>query len=1076
MRMHARTLSLSARIVLGVLAAYLGAVWTLTTLVASHLGETLQRDAASQQFATVAFLARQLQTDFSDRQQALRLLAKDISRTALTRPSELEQVLKQRPLVASLFNGGVSVVSARAQVLASTPDAVLQPGATLADEAAVQAALQSAQAGIGTAHIDGPSRLPLFHLVVPLVQDNDRAYGALVATVNLLGNGFLDSVTDERYGASGTYVLVDPQARIIVTAGDRRRILQALPPVGRIPEVDRFIAGQEGTARYTSPSGTEVLSSSKRLTAPPWDLGITQPASEAFAGLQRQQARLYAIALGLSLLGVLVGVPLLRRELRPIRDAALRLRQMSDGTVPQQPLPMPAQSDVGELIAGFNAVVQTLTARETLLRDLFDTSSVGILLVDTEMRITQANQCMAELFGCPLSELLGVEYAELLDPSQRDIGRLRTLALLDAKLDTVDVDRLFLRRDGRNFWGRLTGRRIYGPDGQLLGLLGAITDINERKRLQQFDSFRSQTLEMLARDEPLDAILLQTVQGVEALHPQSRCSCLLLSADGLHIGRSFGPSLPDFYNQAITGLPIGPTTGSCGAAAYLGQRVVVDNIATHPNWAPYRELAAQAGLGACWSQPIFAGDGRVLGTFAVYYEQPSTPTDTDITIIEQTARLAAIAIERSEDALRLRDSEEHFRLLTEGVSDVVWRQDRHNVFTYISPADERMRGYPASEVVGQHVFALMTEESIARIQALSAQRAQADSRDIASNTLTFILEQKCKWGGSVWTEVRSTAERDENGVITGFRGITRDITERRKAEAQLQLAASVLTHAQEGIMITAPDGHILEVNAAFSDITGYTREEVLGATPRILSSGRNAPDFYAAMFETLRTTGRWQGEIWNRRKDGTVYAQNETISAVHDASGQLLHYVSLFSDITALKEHQARLEHSAHFDALTDLPNRVLLMDRLHQGMVHAQRRQELLALVFLDLDGFKEVNDQHGHAVGDQLLKTLALRMRSALRDGDTLARLGGDEFVAVLIDLPDADASVPLLQRLLHAAAEPVQLEQHQVQVSASLGVTYYPQPGNVDADMLLRQGDQAMYLAKMGGKNRFHIFSAA
>jgi len=185
--------------------------------------------------------------------------------------------------------------------------------------------------------------------------------------------------------------------------------------------------------------------------------------------------------------------------------------------------------------------------------------------------------------------------------------------------------------------------------------------------------------------------------------------------------------------------------------------------------------------------------------------------------------------------------------------------------------------------------------------------------------------------------------------------------------------------------------------------------------------------------------------------------------------------VALFSDITSHKEHQKQLEHIAHYDALTSLPNRVLLADRLHQGMVQAQRRGQLLAVAYLDLDGFKAINDNHGHEAGDQLLIALAVRMKQALREGDTLARLGGDEFVAVLTDLPDTEACVPMLTRLLAAAAQPVHIDELMLQVSASLGISFYPQTEDVDADQLLRQADQAMYQAKLAGKNRYHVFDA-
>jgi diguanylate cyclase (GGDEF)-like protein len=194
---------------------------------------------------------------------------------------------------------------------------------------------------------------------------------------------------------------------------------------------------------------------------------------------------------------------------------------------------------------------------------------------------------------------------------------------------------------------------------------------------------------------------------------------------------------------------------------------------------------------------------------------------------------------------------------------------------------------------------------------------------------------------------------------------------------------------------------------------------------------------------------------------------------VRDAQGHTRQYVALFSDITSLKEHQIQLEHIAQYDALTNLPNRVLLGDRMHQAMAQAQRRGQLMAVAYLDLDGFKSINDIHGHEAGDQLLIALASRMNLALREGDTLARLGGDEFVAVLLDLPDVSASVPMLTRLLAATAQPVHLDAQILQVSASLGVTFYPQAEEVDADLLLRQADQAMYQAKLAGKNRYHVF---
>jgi diguanylate cyclase (GGDEF)-like protein/PAS domain S-box-containing protein len=306
--------------------------------------------------------------------------------------------------------------------------------------------------------------------------------------------------------------------------------------------------------------------------------------------------------------------------------------------------------------------------------------------------------------------------------------------------------------------------------------------------------------------------------------------------------------------------------------------------------------------------------------------------------------------------------------------------------------------------------------------------------------------------------------------------VLRDITERKQAGLKLQLAADVFRHAREGITITNSDGMIIDVNDSFTRITGYSREEAIGQNPRILKSGRQESAFYSELWGTLAAQGHWSGEIWNRRKTGEVYAELIAISAVRDANGVTQQYVALFSDITALKEHQEQLEHIAHFDALTNLPNRVLLADRLQQGMAQVQRRGLHLAVAYLDLDGFKTINDVNGHEVGDQVLIALATRMRQALREGDTLARLGGDEFVAVLIDLEDMSASLPMLSRMLAAASQPIQVGDLMCQVSASIGVTFYPQEQDIDADQLMRQADQAMYQAKVAGKNRYQIFDAA
>lgn len=306
-------------------------------------------------------------------------------------------------------------------------------------------------------------------------------------------------------------------------------------------------------------------------------------------------------------------------------------------------------------------------------------------------------------------------------------------------------------------------------------------------------------------------------------------------------------------------------------------------------------------------------------------------------------------------------------------------------------------------------------------------------------------------------------------------GVYEDITVRRNSQEKLRLAASVFTYAKESISITDADGVILDVNQAFTQITGYSREEAIGQNSRILHSGRQSASFYTDMWKAILNEGYWSGELWNKRKNGEVYIESKTISAVRDKDNNTTHYVALGNDITPMKKYQHQLEHIAHYDLLTDLPNRVLLADRLGQAMLHCKRDEKSLAVVFLDLDGFKAVNDAYGHDVGDELLIALSLRMKDALRESDSLARIGGDEFVAVLTDLAIVEDCKPVLERLLLAASEPATIADVIFNVSASIGVTLYPQD-NTDADLLMRHADQAMYAAKESGRNRYHFFDTA
>lgn len=290
---------------------------------------------------------------------------------------------------------------------------------------------------------------------------------------------------------------------------------------------------------------------------------------------------------------------------------------------------------------------------------------------------------------------------------------------------------------------------------------------------------------------------------------------------------------------------------------------------------------------------------------------------------------------------------------------------------------------------------------------------------------------------------------------------------------QLQLSAQVFTQSNEGLILLDNNCNIVMVNNAFTKITGYSEEEVLGQNPRILASGRHDAEFYRSMWDSIAKNWSWQGELWNKRKDGTLYPQWLSIQCMRDTYGKLTHYIGLFVDMTERKKTEEKVQWLAHFDALTGLPNRTLLRDRSNLALSLAQRRNEPLALMFLDLDGFKNVNDSLGHNIGDELLKQFATRLKGLVREQDTISRQGGDEFVLVLPNT-DTGGATSIAEKLLAIAAEPYHIDPHELNLTASIGIAMFPSDG-IDFDTLSCSADTAMYRTKQNGRNNYCFFTA-
>lgn len=417
---------------------------------------------------------------------------------------------------------------------------------------------------------------------------------------------------------------------------------------------------------------------------------------------------------------------------------------------------------------------------------------------------------------------------------------------------------------------------------------------------------------------------------------------------------------------------------------------------------------------------------------------------------------------RAAETLALRERE--FRTLAENSPDNIARYDCQGRCLYINPAWERTLGAKVSDFIGKQPSIQYGDQYIDYYHAILKVAATGES-------ICFELKLLASDGQYQIHSIQMVAETGADEKPIGVLAVGRDISDVKLAEENLRITASVFDNSQEAIMITDANNAIIDVNPAFTHITGYSLNEVFGKDPKLLSSGHQSKTFYVEMWQSLHQHKAWRGEVWNRRKSGEIYAELLSISVICNDAGETLRHVGVFSDISYLKEHEAELDRVAHYDALTGLPNRVLLADRMKQAILHATREETLLAVCYLDLDGFKAINDNMGHETGDQVLIDVARRIENTVRGGDTIARLGGDEFV-VLLELKKGEECLITLERLVDVIAQPITIKDQIHSVSASIGVSLYPMYGE-NMDTLLRHADQAMYIAKQSGKNCFYIY---
>lgn len=786
--------SLKTRVTLFTLAIFLLSLWLLTFYANRILHRDMQRLLGDQQLSTATLAAENVNEKLSDRLAVLEVFAKVLTPAFLGNTAKLQTALEQRPFLLSLFNAGVIVLNPEGQVIAAVPSSADSTGVNFMDSDYVVAAIRDGKSTIGRPVLAKKQRVPCVNMAVPIRNAQGKVIGAVAGLTHLGTANFLDTISQGHYGKTGGFLLVAPQYRLIVTASDKRRVMEELPAPGIDPLIDRRVLGQEGTEVFVNPRGVEVLSSSKQVPAAGWFLVVSLPTEEAFAPIRDVLQRLLLATLFLTLLAGALTWWMLRRQLAPLLATVKTLAVLVQSNQYPQPLPITRPDEIGELIAGFNHLLAELGQRGVLLKQILDTSSVAIFLVDLQGRITQANQRMAQMFGYPVDGLLGREYVALVDPAERDEARQKMLALLASAIPAVDLDRRYWRADRTEFWGHLSGKRFIDTDGQEHGLIGVIADISQRKSTEE---------KLLQHTNMLSAIIENFPGGLSMMDADLRLTT---------------------YNKAFK---------------------------------------------------------QLLDFPDALFEKP---------------------------ALHLED-----------------------VLRY------------------------------------NAQRGEYGPGDVEE-------------------QVASRVERARNFEPHKFERVR-------------------------------PDGTVLEIHG----------EPVPGGG-----------------------------------------------------------FVTIYLDITERKRMEKQVHQLVFYDPLTKLPNRRLLGDRLSQAIAAGKRSGRYGALMFLDLDNFKALNDAHGHAVGDLLLVQAAKRMKACVREVDTVARLGGDEFVVMVGDLnadpAESTAQAGLIaKKVRNALAEPYRLtvkhdEQADAMVehqcTASVGVVMFIDKDGSQDDFL-RRADSAMYQAKEAGPNLIRFY---
>jgi diguanylate cyclase (GGDEF)-like protein/PAS domain S-box-containing protein len=618
----------------------------------------------------------------------------------------------------------------------------------------------------------------------------------------------------------------------------------------------------------------------------------------------------------------------------------------------------------------------------------------------------------------------------------------------------TEISTRIVHSNGKIRYLRVYAKPNFDKDGVLKGFVGTVQDISEIR-------FALSALERTNR-------VLKTISdGNSALvHATNEVAlrreiCRILVQEGgyrlawfsdfaeedpgsLQVSASFGEIEDSFFSQMMS---IWHDGGSAPFAQALRMRKPVHLRAPAEYWS-------SRGLASIASFPLVFNDA-LYGTLEIAGERSDAFDEGVLKVLSDFAGDVAFAIgavrtrhEHDETRRALEASEGNLRSVLERESDGIIVMDHSARILFANAAAQTMMGRRMEELSGvEFAFPVVSGESA---------------------EITLMRPD----GSLILAEMR--ASETEWYKIPSLVLAIRDVTDQRRAEAQLRIWATVLDHSGDIIFVTDAQKRIIAVNRAFEAITGYSEHEVIGRDPHFLASRGQKPDFYRELWAVVDEVGHWQGEVEDRRKDGQPLPLWLAITAAADKTGNIQHYIGIGSDISDRKEVESRIQFLAYHDALTGLPNRVLFQDRLELAMAHAKRQGTRAAVLFLDLDRFKNINDSLGHHVGDELLKEVSVRLSHCIRADDTISRQGGDEFLVLLHHLSEPDDVAQVATKILRELAIPFPIRSMELHISGSIGIALYPDDGH-DSETLIRNADAAMYYAKELGRNNFQFFVA-